>query len=129
MKDLYLTESGDLRVGPNGDLALTDDNFRHLGQQAHIRMMTNIGDHLLYPRLGADLQQLYGRPQSQATGEFGKRLIQNALEREGVFSGLNLTIKAVPTGPQAIRFDVFVRSNSGTRLLLSITQNLTPQEI
>lgn len=128
MADLYFTESGDLRIAPNGDLAETETHYRQLGQQAHLRLMTNTGDFLPYPRLGANLESMYGMPQSQATGEHGKRLIQSALEREGVFAGQNVVIEAVPTGPQAIRFDVYVRTNAGTRLLLSITQNLSRQE-
>lgn len=128
MADLYFNEGGDLRVAPNGDLAITEDNYRHLSQQAYLRLMTQVGDHLVYPRLGANLQELFGMPQSEATGEHGKRLIKAALEREGVFAGMNTIIQSVPIGPQSIRFDVYVRTNAGTRLILSITRNLSTRE-
>lgn len=126
--DLYFTEKGDIRVAPNGDLALTDTTYRHLGQQAHIRMMTELGDYLLYPRLGASLSNLYGMPQSEATGEYGKELITSALEREGVFAGQSFTVAAFPTSPTSIRFDVHIKTNTSNRVVLSIEKNLRMEE-
>lgn len=128
MSDFYFTENGDIRIAPNGDIALTETTYRNLGQQAHIRTMTDIGDYVLYPRLGADLTQLFGMPQSQKTGEFGAKLIESALARENVFAGETIRVKSVPTGPQTIRFDVFIVTRTGNNLVLSIERNLSTQE-
>jgi hypothetical protein len=124
MTDLYFSESGDIAVSPSGDVAVTQANWRDDVQQTYIRMMTDIGDYLLYQELGADLSQLYGRPQSEATGNYGIALIEAALEREGRFIGKPIEVKAVPTGYQSIRFDVFVKSGSRNKIKLSIEQNL-----
>ena len=128
MTDMYFTETGDIRVDANGDIAITDTSYRNLGQQAHIRAMTQVGDWLTYPRLGADLDRLYGMPQSEATGNFGKALIESALSRESTFAALNYTVNAVPTGPQSIRFDITIRTQTGNRTVLSIERNLRMEE-
>lgn len=128
MADFYFTETGDIRTAPNGDIALTETTYRNLGQQAHIRAMTDIGDYVLYPNLGADLSRLYGMPQSERTGDYGVKLIESALSREGVFVGETIRVKAVPTGPQTIRFDIFIMTRTGNNLVLSIEKNLSTQE-
>ena len=93
-------------------------------QQVYVRLMTEPGDFFSYPTLGVDLTTLYGMPQIPKTGEYGKQLIKTALEREGVFKGRNITIEAVPTGPDTIRFDVHVLTSANQPVTLSIKQNL-----
>lgn len=100
MADLYFTEEGDLTTTPSGDLAMTDSTLRDDVQQAYIRVLTDQGDYLIYPDLGADLSSLIGEPQSPRTGKKGEELISSALKREGYFDGKPFTVKAVPTGPQ-----------------------------
>jgi len=124
MADFYFSQSGDIKLSPNGDLALTGTNWRDDAQQAYIRLMTEPGDWTLYPSLGTELSKLYGEPQTRETAEFGKALIRAALNREGRFNGKQITINAVPTGPQTIRFDLYVGSPSQNTLLLSIEQEL-----
>lgn len=122
--DLYFTESGDIARSPSGDLAATDTPYRDDLQQAYIRVMTDTGDYLLYPELGAGLSELYGLPQSPETGAYGEALISAALNREGRFAGRPFTVKAVPVGPQAIRFDVFIISGNREQINLSVEQDL-----
>ena len=124
LADLYMSESGDLRVAPGGDLGVTETTWREDAQNAYIRIMTSPGDFLLYPTIGADLTQLYGKPQSENTANLGVRIITDALEREGAFIGKAIDVVGVPTGPQTIRFDVKVKSGSRTDLLLSIEKDL-----
>lgn len=131
MTDLYFTEDGDIAVSPSGDLALTQADWRDDVQQIYIRLMTDIGDFdMRVPHqgvcseLGANLSQLYGMPQSEATGDYGIGLIESALARENRFGGKPVTVKAVPTGVQSIRFDVYVKSGSRDKVKLSIEQNL-----
>jgi hypothetical protein len=124
MADWYFSEAGDIRVGSDGDIAVTDTAWRDDAQQAYIRIKTEPGDFVLYPNLGADLDQLRGMRQSESTGAVGKQIIKNALETSNAFLGRQFMYKAVPTGPQTIRFDVFVINNNRDNLILSIEQDL-----
>ena len=124
MSDLYIDLNGDLLVTGSGDLALAETPTAVDLQQVYIRLMTEPGDFFMYPQLGTDLSILYGMPQTSQTGDFGKRLIRAALEREGVFKNRQITIEAVPTSADAIRFDVYLMSNNAEPTVLSITQDL-----
>jgi hypothetical protein len=66
-------------------------------------------------------------PQTEATGQYGAALIEEALNREGRFIGKPIRINAVPTGPQTIRFDIFIESGSRSQLILSVEQDLGVQ--
>lgn len=125
--DLYFTEEGDLAVTSGGDVALTDTQWRDDVQQAYIRVMTDPGDFLLYPALGAGLSQLYGLPQSPETGQLGEKLIEAALDREGRFIGKPVEVKGVPISYQTIRFDVGITAGSRGLIKLSVEQNLGVQ--
>ena len=122
--DLYFSDLGDLAVSPSGDLAITERNARDDLQQAYMRVLTEEGDFLLYPDLGASLSQLIGKPQSPATGKLGEKLIKDALNREGRFIGKPFSVKAVPVGPQTIRFDVRIISGNQQELKFSVEQDL-----
>jgi hypothetical protein len=63
-------------------------------------------------------------PQDPSTAELGKGIIRQALDREGVFMGKNISLKAVPTSPTSIRFDVQLVTNTGTPLTLSVNQSI-----
>lgn len=123
--DAYFTEDGDLAISKSGDIAMTDTPWRDDMQQAYIRVLTDEGDYLLYPELGATLSELIGMPQSPETGAYGEQLITSALNREGRFTGKPFSVTAVPTGPQSIRFDVSVISGSREQIRLSVEQDLS----
>lgn len=122
--DLFFTEDGDIARSPSGDIAISDTPWRDDVQQAYIRAMTDEGDYLLYPNLGASLSLLKGMPQSPETGQYGAALIGSALTRENRFTGATFDVKAVPVGPQAIRFDVNIISGSREQIRLSVEQDL-----
>lgn len=124
MSDFYIDLNGDLVVNGSGDLALAADQSVVDIQQVYIRLMTEPGDFFMYPQLGTDLSLLYGMPQTAQTGDFGKRLIRAALEREGVFKNRQITIEAVPTSADSIRFDVYLMGSNFEPTVLSITQDL-----
>jgi hypothetical protein len=86
--------------------------------------MTEPGDFYSYPNLGSDIGIIYGMPQSPSTGEIGKRLIRQALSKDDIFLGRNITIEAVPTSRTSIRFDVHVVDNSQGPITISVTQEL-----
>lgn len=122
--DLFFTEGGDLRISHNGDLAVTPTPWRDDVQQAYIRVMTDQGDFLIYPELGASLSELYGMPQSPGTGQYGEELIKGALTREGRFAGVPFSVKAVPVDYNTIRFDITLVSGSRERIEFSVQQEL-----
>lgn len=124
MSDLYFTLNGDLLINGNRDIALTESATQEDVQQVYIRLMTEPGDFYTYPNLGVDLSKLYGMPQTPATGEFGKKLIRAALQREDVFKGRNIRINAVPTARDQIRFDVHIISDIDQPIILSVNQTL-----
>lgn len=124
MGDLYFNESGDVQPAPNGDFAVTPTTWRDDVQQAYIRVMTDEGDFLVFPDLGASLSKLWGMPQSPETGQYGVELIRAALQRDGRFGARPIDVVAVPTDHQKIRFDIFVTSGSREQILLSIEQDL-----
>lgn len=124
MSDLYFTLTGDIIVNGNKDLAMTNSPLQEDIQQVYLRLMTEPGDFYIYPQLGADLSLLYGMPQTPETGEYGKRIIRNALQKEGIFRGRNIKIDAIPTGKDTIRFDVHIISDINQPITLSVNQTI-----
>ncbi len=124
MSDLFLTMSGDLLINGNKDIASVNLGSENDVQQIYLRLMTEPGDFYVYPSLGTDLSILYGMPQSQETGNLGQRLIRESLEKENIFAGRNIEITSVPTGPDSIRFDVHITSDTNEPIVLSVTQDL-----
>jgi hypothetical protein len=115
---------GDLVVNSNKDIARVNTAMQNDVQQVYLRLMTEPGDFSAYPTLGVDLSMLYGMPQNQRTGQLGKQLIMAALDREGIFRGRNITVDAIPTSADSIRFDIHVQTSSNQPVTLSIRQNL-----
>jgi len=127
MSDFYFDLSGDIMLSANRDIALVSSSGQKDVQQIFIRLMTETGDFYAYPQLGCDLSVLYGMPQTIATGEIGKRIVRSALEnpeKGGIFKGRNISIEAVPTSANTIRFDVHILDNSLDPVTLSVTQDL-----
>lgn len=124
MSDFYIDLGGDLVINGSGDIATTQDLSTRDIQHVYMRLMTEPGDFFIYPQLGTQLSMLYGMPQNPQTGDLGKRIIRSALEREGVFKNRQITIEAVPTGADSIRFDVYLAGSNYQPVVLSITQDL-----
>jgi len=124
MSDLYFTLNGDLVINGSNDIAVTANSLQADIQQVYLRLMTEPGDFYIYPQLGTDLSLLYGMPQTPETGEYGKRIIREALQREGLFKGRNMKIDAIPTSRDTIRFDVHIVSDIDRPLTLSVSQKL-----
>jgi hypothetical protein len=125
MSDFYFDLSGDIKISPNKDVATTQSRSQSDVQQIYIRLMTEPGDFYSYPRLGCDLNVLYGMPQTKETGEIGKRIIKQSLSREGIFGDRNITINAVPTSRSSVRFDVHIEDNGVEPVTISVTQDLS----
>ena len=124
MPDLYFTEDGDLRVSSSGDVTITQSESRNVAQQIYLRVMTELGDFPIYPTLGTELDRLYGMPQNANTGKVGERIILEALKRDGRLEGRPLSVKAIPTSAQTIRFDIYTVVDNRQSLILSVEQDL-----
>lgn len=124
MSDFYIDLNGDLVINGSGDIATVQDRATKDIQHVYMRLMTEPGDFFIYPQLGVQLSTLYGMPQTLQTGDFGKRLIRAALEREGVFKNRQITIEAVPVSADSIRFDVYLAGTDYQPVVLSVTQDL-----
>ena len=72
MSDLYFTLNGDILIGGNKDIVLTNSSMQSDVQQAYIRLMTEPGDFYIYPLLGIDLSLLYGMPSLQKPENLAK---------------------------------------------------------
>lgn len=123
--DLFISEQGDIAVSHTGDLAITPTEHHDDAQQAYVRMMTEIGDWMTYPTLGASLSQLFGMPQSPQTGALGVELINSAMNREGRFGGSSVRAVAVPIAPHKIRFDISIVSGSQEQVRFSVERDLS----
>jgi hypothetical protein len=124
MADLYFGEDGDLKISVNGDVAITPSESRNLAQQVYLRVMTEFGDFPIYPDLGAQLDRMFGMPQTPRTGAFGEKIITEALNRDGLLRGKTLSVEAIPTGPQTIKFNIYTVVQNRNSLILSIEQDL-----
>jgi len=126
--DCYFSEEGDIALSSDGDIALVEDAWRSHSQQAYIRLRTSIGDYLLFPEMGADLDRLIGEPQNEKTGRLAEYLVQRALSRDSVLSGYPLTVKAIPMSLQSIRIDVYLTVGNRAELVLSVNQDLGSED-
>ena len=108
-RDLALTLSGDLIIGPTGDLDTVMGEDALL-QEIIVRIKTRKGDARYVPEMGASLDTLIGQPASPETGQMAERLVMSALLHDGLFSDGEVSVIASPL--------------SNTTIMLSITCSL-----
>ena len=63
-------------------------------------------------------------PQSRETGNLGIRIIEEALTNNQNLAASKIAVEAVPTGPQSIRFDIYIVNGPKKSMILSIDQPL-----
>lgn len=112
-KDIRLTEDGDISIGPTGDIDLSygDDC---LIDQIRFRLLTQIGDNLLFPMMGADLETLIGLDNIQSTGTKAENLIRSALIHDQFLaeSDINM-LRAVPMDANTIAIFLTIKGLEG----------------
>lgn len=70
------------------------------------RLATENPDWYFYSTVGADLTDLIGEPNNQRTAQKGVEQILNALTYDNAFNEEDLTIEAIPVGPNQILYDI-----------------------
>jgi hypothetical protein len=101
LKDLGLTEDGDIQIGGNGDLLVVRDE-EVVAQEIRFRVKTTRGDWALYPECGADLELLIGLPNTPDTGRRAEEQVNRALTHDGFLGGELQEIRAVPVNREQL---------------------------
>ena len=105
--DLALTLSGDLALGPDGDLGFTR-GISVLQQEVIFRLKTKKGDYLYHPECGTELESLIGAPNSQDTANAGELMIRDALSHDGLLNPVALEIYSYPLSTDQIVFTILI---------------------
>lgn len=80
-------------------------------QDIGYRARTNNPEHALWS-IGANLEDLEGRPNNAATGTIGVQSLTKALTVDGRFTVVDLSISAVPINANEIEFDIGIASST-----------------
>jgi hypothetical protein len=120
--DFYWTLDGDLAVGKDGDIRDTSfDILRSEWQEIRTRVQSGYNDWALHPTLGANLDELIGKPNNKLTAEEGKSAIIAALSQGGFIRKEAISIRYIPLAKHWLMYQisvkVYVTDTGQTRLL------------
>lgn len=105
--DLWWGWSGDLVIGPDGDLKDTSEHdLVSFMQEAQTRLRGELYDWALHPHIGASLTDLVGETNSRETAEDGKTRIIAALTKDSFVDTLRIKVRYVPVGLHKILYSV-----------------------
>ncbi len=93
--DIKLSDNGDL-VCSSGDLSLTQDSAEEKGQMVMCRVKTSAPDWFHHPWLGANLEELYGEPNTRETAEKGVEGIRFTLSKDDYLLPTEYDISYLP---------------------------------
>jgi hypothetical protein len=102
LRELTLTEDGDLLISPTGDLAVSL-NAQALAEHIMVRLRTYQDEAPAMPGVGARIEDFAGKPNTRETGEALEKIAMDALTRDGFLTPEEVTVTAVPEGPRHIR--------------------------
>lgn len=109
MHDLAMSATWDLVPNGTGGLS-TVDGIACDYQDISYRAQTNNPDHALWP-LGADLEDLIGLPNTQATGSKGEASLKRALTFDGRFAASTTSVVSTPLNANQIEFSVGIANS------------------
>lgn len=119
--DIALTPEGDLMISKADLKTVTGDDFRIQSARNRIKSITK---DWFYDNVGADLEELLGKPNTQAIADKGKGKIITALTIDGLFAIDEVYVKAFPTDKTNILFVVMLKSVDGTSMSVNVTMDL-----
>jgi hypothetical protein len=95
--DLDWSFRGDLYIDEKGDIQDTrSDLLRSLQNEVMTIVNSSKGDWLLYPTLGASLDEMIGEPNTKATARAIEQKIVTQLTTIGIVRASDLQVKVVP---------------------------------
>ena len=122
--DLAMTPTGDLIPTYSGGFTIVSGLSLDL-QDINWRAQTQNPDQLLW-NIGANLEDMIGLPNTQATGTLGENNMLSALTSDGRFDGQSVTVVAVPLTQNQIQVTVAITNGQifATSPLFSTVINL-----
>jgi hypothetical protein len=112
--------SGPSGDNPGGDLELAAPTIDENGDQivdlalsygqdvikqiVYARIKTQAPDWFIHPKLGGNLEDLIGEPNTRETAEKGIKLITNALKYDNFLEDSDFTVRVVPINKDEILF-------------------------
>jgi len=115
-RDISLSEEGDMELDQTGDLELSTPT-ETVQQAAMSRIKTNNPDWFRFPRIGADLEDLFGEDNDWSTAQDAEVKAENALTIDGRFSDNDVNVDPVPTAPGILELFIFI--NTGAEEILA----------
>lgn len=115
--DIKITEDGDFLIS-NNDLELIDKD--DLRTQIAVNRIKSVTNDWYYDNIGADMEEVIGKPCSKETADTGKHKIFNALTYDGYFTSEEIFITyQVNKTNRNIVFNVYIKSliNEPTTLI------------
>lgn len=103
MKDLWLNNSGDFVIGPDGDLLLASSLDAVL-QSIAFRVKTEPGSVFLHPDIGCELMDLIGMPITEESLALGESIIYNNITYDGLLETDEVTVTAAPINNTQVLF-------------------------
>jgi hypothetical protein len=101
--DFYFSSNGDFCLDDTGMLKDTkNDKYRYFIQRVNNRLSSTHGDWSLAPRVGANLTDFLGSPNTAATGESIRRRVYTELTRDGFVSGKDLKVEVIPLSQSSV---------------------------
>lgn len=101
INDIQITNTGDLLIGYDGDIATVSDAAA-INQNVLFRLKTVVGDFILEPECGASLESVIGSPNSEETGNIIEALVLRALTHDNFLSQEQLKITTFPVDNNTI---------------------------
>jgi hypothetical protein len=109
--DIALTEDGDLAIGPSGDFYLSKSTSA-LQQGIDFRLMTDLNDMFLHPKLGTNIRELVGRRNTKELLESGKASIISCLTYNNFIDASDLTVVGIPVDATTILYHVEISNDT-----------------
>jgi hypothetical protein len=102
-----------------GDISWSGDDYETVTgtdldvQDIYVRVFTDQTDFYVEPQLGANLSDLRGMFNEEATARLGIEKLMSALTNDGRFDPDDIRIEAVPIAVDRICFYIFLRTDDG----------------
>ncbi|HHU56646.1 MAG TPA: hypothetical protein GXZ48_08245 [Acholeplasmataceae bacterium] len=107
LADIGLTEDGDLALDETGDFAV-HYGLNCLEDDIRIRIQTNKSEWRRHITLGSNMEDLIGLPNTEKTGEIGRKQLIEALTRDDKVNINDLSVHVMPTDTKTILYFILI---------------------